>query len=102
MEDNRYNLITKDLEEVIGDEKLNDILKTRNLSLYWGTATTGKPHIGYLMPLLKIKDFLEADCDITILFADLYHIDALKSQKNSLMQGKILYCLLKKHYLPLG
>ena len=47
MEDNRYNLITKDLEEVIGDEKLNDILKTRNLSLYWGTAT-GKPHVAIL------------------------------------------------------
>ena len=84
MEDNRYNLITKDLEEVIGDEKLNDILKTRNLSLYWGTVTPVKP-IGYPMPLLKIKDFLEADCDITILFADLHaYLDALKSQKNSL------------------
>ena len=95
MEDNRYNLITKDLEEVIGDEKLNDILKTRNLSLYWGTATTGKPHIGYLMPLLKIKDFLEADCDITILFADLHaYLDALKSTEEQL-KYRVKYYTIK-------
>ena len=100
MEDNRYNLITKDLEEVIGDEKLNDILKTRNLSLYWGTATTGKPHIGYLMPLLKIKDFLEADCDITILFADLHaYLDALKSTEEQLKYRVKYYTMLIKETL---
>jgi tyrosyl-tRNA synthetase len=26
--------------------------------VYWGTATTGKPHLGYFVPMYKIADFL--------------------------------------------
>ena len=78
--ENKFNLITKGLQEVIDHGNLLNILKERNLKLYWGTATTGKPHVGYLNPLLKICHFLMAGCEITILFANLHaYLDAMKS-----------------------
>jgi tyrosyl-tRNA synthetase len=97
---NKFEIITKDLEEVIGEDMLKDVLKTRNLKLYWGTATTGKPHIGYLMPLLKIKDFLDADCQVTILFADLHaYLDALKSTEEQLNYRVKYYTYIIKETL---
>ena len=73
-------LIKKNLQEVIGEDKLKAILKKRDLKVYWGTATTGKPHIGYFVPIMKLGDFLEAGCQVTILFADLHaFLDNMKS-----------------------
>ncbi|XP_014205288.1 tyrosine--tRNA ligase, cytoplasmic [Copidosoma floridanum] len=76
----KYSLITKDLAEWLGDEKLKAILKERDLKIYWGTATTGKPHIGYFVPMIKIADFLRAGAEVTILFADLHaYLDNMKA-----------------------
>jgi len=99
-----FDKITADLEEVIGIKKLEEILQTRSLKLYWGTATTGKPHIGYLMPLLKIKDFIEADCVVTILFADLHaYLDALKSTEEQLeYRVKYYTYIIKETLIALG
>ena len=47
-------------------EKIKPILEKGNLSLYWGTATTGKPHIAYFVPMTKIADFLHAGCEVCI------------------------------------
>lgn len=78
--DEKYNLITRNLHEVLGEDQLRQILQERNLNLFWGTATTGKPHIAYFMPLLKIADFLKAGCSVTILFADLHAVlDSMKT-----------------------
>jgi tyrosyl-tRNA synthetase len=52
------------LQEVIGDEKLEKVLKERDLKVYWGTATTGKPHVAYFVPMSKIADFLKAGCEV--------------------------------------
>ncbi len=100
----KFEKITRDLQEVIGEDKLKEILETRNLKLYWGTATTGKPHIGYLMPLLKIKDFLDADCEVTILFADLHaYLDALKSTEEQLEYRVAYYTrVIKETLVALG
>lgn len=68
----KLNLITRNLQEVLGKNKLEEILKERDLEVYWGTATTGKPHVGYFVPMTKIADFLRAGCKVTILFADLH------------------------------
>ncbi len=38
----------------------------RDLKIYWGTATTGKPHIAYFVPMSKIADFLRAGCEVRI------------------------------------
>ncbi|XP_076390386.1 tyrosyl-tRNA synthetase [Megachile rotundata] len=76
----KYVLITRNLAEWLGDEKLKSILKQRDLKLYWGTATTGKPHIGYFTPMSKIADFLRAGTEVTILFADLHaYLDNMKA-----------------------
>ncbi|KAB5530877.1 hypothetical protein PHYPO_G00134430 [Pangasianodon hypophthalmus] len=78
--DEKFNLITRNLQEVLGEEKLKLILKERELKVYWGTATTGKPHVAYFVPMSKIADFLKAGCEVTILFADLHaYLDNMKA-----------------------
>uniref|UniRef100_A0A8C6SMQ5 Tyrosine--tRNA ligase, cytoplasmic n=1 Tax=Neogobius melanostomus TaxID=47308 RepID=A0A8C6SMQ5_9GOBI len=78
--DEKYDLITRNLQEVLGEEKLKQILQERELKVYWGTATTGKPHVAYFVPMSKIADFLKAGCEVTILFADLHaYLDNMKA-----------------------
>jgi len=78
--DERYELITRNLQEVLGEDKLRAILADRNVRIYWGTATTGRPHVGYFVPMSKIADFLKAGCEVTILFADLHaYLDNMKA-----------------------
>lgn len=78
-EEKKY-LITRNLQEVLGEDKLNEVLKQRDLKIYWGTATTGRPHVAYFVPMSKIADFLKAGCEVTILFADLHaYLDNMKA-----------------------
>ncbi|KII62846.1 Tyrosine--tRNA ligase, cytoplasmic [Thelohanellus kitauei] len=78
--DRKFDLITRNLKEVVGGDRIKPILENRDLAIYWGTATTGKPHIAYFVPLLKISDFLRANCHVTILFADLHaYLDNVKA-----------------------
>lgn len=76
----KVELICRNLQEVIGRDELESVLRERNLRVYWGTATTGKPHIAYFLPILKIRDFLLAECDVKILIADIHaFLDNLKA-----------------------
>lgn len=76
----KKHLITRNLQEVLGDEKLTEVIKQRDLKIYWGTATTGRPHVAYFVPMSKIADFLKAGCEVTILFADLHaYLDNMKA-----------------------
>ncbi|EFA03247.1 Tyrosine--tRNA ligase, cytoplasmic-like Protein [Tribolium castaneum] len=76
----KYELITRNLQEVLGESKIKTILSQRDLKIYWGTATTGKPHIAYFVPMSKIADFLRAGVEVTILFADLHaYLDNMKA-----------------------
>ncbi|EHB04567.1 Tyrosyl-tRNA synthetase, cytoplasmic [Heterocephalus glaber] len=76
----KLHLITRNLQEVLGEEKLKEILKEQELKVYWGTATTGRPHVAYFVPMSKIADFLKAGCEVTILFADLHaYLDNMKA-----------------------
>lgn len=76
----KSKMITSRLQEVLQPEMLDSILKTRNLRIYWGTATTGRPHVAYFVPMAKIADFLRADCEVTILLADLHgYLDSQKA-----------------------
>lgn len=52
------------LQEVLGEEKVKQVLQERELKVYWGTATTGKPHVAYFVPMSKIADFLKAGCEV--------------------------------------
>merc|ERR1712141_746870 len=61
-------------------EKLKTTIGERSLKVYWGTATTGKPHIAYFVPMTKIADMLNAGCEVTVLFADLHaYLDNMKA-----------------------
>eukprot|EP00842_Homolaphlyctis_polyrhiza_P006459 jgi/Hompol1/6814/HPOL_005090-RA len=70
--DEKFDLITRGLQEYLGGDRIKEVLAERDLSIYWGTATTGRPHIAYFVPMAKIADFLQAGCHVTILFADLH------------------------------
>ncbi|MFT4260920.1 MAG: tyrosine--tRNA ligase [Candidatus Woesearchaeota archaeon] len=96
----KYELITKDLQEVVGEEELKEILKKRNLRVYLGTATTGKPHFGYFVPMMKIADFLKAGAEVKLLFADLHgYLDNMKSDWDLLEKRTRFYELVIKGML---
>ena len=40
------------------------LIDGKDVSIYWGTATTGKPHVAYFVPMSKIADFLRAGCKV--------------------------------------
>ncbi|RMZ82099.1 hypothetical protein DV737_g2175, partial [Chaetothyriales sp. CBS 132003] len=61
------------IEKIVLEEK-------RPLVIYWGTATTGRPHCGYFVPIMKIAQFLRAGCRVKILLADIHgFLDNLKA-----------------------
>ncbi|EPB75170.1 hypothetical protein ANCCEY_05741 [Ancylostoma ceylanicum] len=62
----RKKLILRNLQEVLGADKLEKQLATpgKLVHVYWGTATTGRPHVGYFVPMRKIADFLKAGLKI--------------------------------------
>jgi tyrosyl-tRNA synthetase len=69
----RFELITRNLQEVIGEEELKEKLQSKKeFSVYWGTMPTGSISIAYFFPMLKIADLLMADCKVKILLADLH------------------------------
>jgi tyrosyl-tRNA synthetase len=69
----RFDLITRNLQEVISEKELRDLLKKKkDASVYWGTMPTGSPHVSYFVPFLKIGDFLKAGLKVKILIADLH------------------------------
>ncbi|KAK6348601.1 Tyrosine--tRNA ligase cytoplasmic [Orbilia javanica] len=75
-------LITRNLQEVLGEDIITDVIEKQNrpLKIYWGTATTGRPHCGYFVPMTKLAHFLRAGCEVTILLADLHaFLDNMKA-----------------------
>lgn len=79
--DQKYDLITRNLQEVINSEEIKAILEKRDFVVYHGLATTRSPHLGYLFCALKLADLLDAGCHVKILLADLHAI--LDSNKSS-------------------
>lgn len=78
----KVNLIERNLQEITDSDRiaLRKIVKQHPLKIYWGTAITGRPHIAYFLPILKLKDFLDAGCEVTVLFADIHgFLDNLKA-----------------------
>lgn len=78
--DERYELITRGLQEVISGHNLRELLDVRDPRVYLGSAPTGRIHIGYIVPFLKVRDCVTAGCNMTILLADLHaYLDNMKS-----------------------
>jgi len=98
----RWNLISRGLAEIVGQDEIKALLAqpARDLKVYWGTATTGKPHFGYMVPVYKIADYLNANCHVTILFADLHaYLDNMKSSWELLKARCIWYEFIIKQLL---
>jgi tyrosyl-tRNA synthetase len=96
----KFELITLNLQEVVGEDKIKDVLKQRDIKIYWGTAPTGKPHLGYFVPMYKISDFLKAGCEVTILFANMHaYLDNMKSTWELLEKRTKFYEFLIKELL---
>tara|TARA_Y100000310_G_C20610268_1_gene777643 strand:- start:335 stop:1375 length:1041 start_codon:yes stop_codon:yes gene_type:complete len=74
-------LIKRNIEEIVPEEDLEKLLKEKKQPVaFIGMACTGKIHIGYFIPLIKIKDFLAAGFKFKILLADLHaHLDDQKA-----------------------
>ncbi len=69
----RFELIKRNTEEILGEDELRGLLETKKKPVvYWGTAVTGKPHVGYFLPALKMADFLKAGFKVKVLLADLH------------------------------
>lgn len=98
----KYHLITRDLQEVINGNKLMQVLQEREPNIYWGTAPTSSPHIGYLIPALKLRDLVKAGCNLKILIADLHaFLDNLKSSFSKIQKRSEYYILAIKTILKI-
>lgn len=77
----RFELIKRNTEEILTENELRELLsKKKHPSAYIGLAITGKPHIGYFIPMTKVSDFLKAGFHFKILFADIHgHLDDQKT-----------------------
>jgi tyrosyl-tRNA synthetase len=77
----RFKLIKRNTEEILTEPELKKLLrKKKHPSGYIGYASTGRIHIGYFIPIIKISDFLKAGFKFIILLADVHaHLDNQKS-----------------------
>ncbi|PGH06914.1 tyrosine-tRNA ligase [Helicocarpus griseus UAMH5409] len=78
----KIDLIYQNLQEVLKPEIIEDVIlrQQRPLKVYFGTATTGRPHCGYFCPIVKLAHFLRAGCHVKILLADIHgFLDNLKA-----------------------
>lgn len=77
----RFDMVTRNTEEVVTEDELKDLLKEKEKpKAYIGDAPTGKMHTGHFITHRKIADFLRAGFEFTVLLADIHaHLDDLKS-----------------------
>jgi tyrosyl-tRNA synthetase len=77
----RLKLVQRNTEEIVTDSELKTLLKKKkHPAAYIGLAITGKPHVGYFIPMIKVGDFLKAGFRFKILFADIHgHLDDQKT-----------------------
>lgn len=69
----KFKLITRNLEEVLTEEELKTLLESGEpLRHYIGFEISGKLHIGYLFTALKVKDLQDAGANTIIWLADLH------------------------------
>ncbi len=74
-------LVKRNTEDIVKLEELEKLLKEKKQpSAYIGMACSGKIHIGYFVPIMKIRDFLNAGFKFKILIADMHaHLDDRKT-----------------------
>ncbi|KAL4821255.1 hypothetical protein BDW67DRAFT_46437 [Aspergillus spinulosporus] len=103
----RFDLITENLAETLNPEIIESILaEGRNPRIYWGTATTGRPHTGYFVAAIKIAQLLAAGCEVVILLADIHaFLDNLKAplelvENRAKYYAKVIRAILESVGVP--
>ena len=88
----RFELVTRGTEEIVTEGELKKLLEEKkHPSAYVGYAVTGKLHVGHLIPILKVGDFLKAGFKFKFLIANLHgHLDDQKSPW-SLLDARSVY-----------
>ncbi len=73
-------LVTRHTQEIVTEEEVAKALKKKEPVAYMGYAPTGELHIGHLLPIMKIADFLDAGFKFKFLIADIHaYLDDQKS-----------------------
>ena len=68
---NSLSLVMRGVSECVTESELNDLLNAKkNPKAYIGYEPSGVLHAGSLVPMLKVRDLLEAGFEVTILLAD--------------------------------
>ncbi|KAL6238556.1 hypothetical protein BDW75DRAFT_237232 [Aspergillus navahoensis] len=103
----RFDLITENLAETLNPEIIESILaEGRNPRIYWGTATTGRPHTGYFVAAIKIAQLLAAGCEVVVLLADIHaFLDNLKAplelvENRAKYYAKVIKAILESVGVP--
>ncbi len=67
----KFELITRNLQEIIGEEELKELLKSKKKPVvYCGYETSGEVHLGHLVSMTKLLDLQKAGFKVKVLFAD--------------------------------
>jgi tyrosyl-tRNA synthetase len=66
------DLIKRNVIEIIEENELDELAKTKNPTVYCGYETSGPVHIGTMVTVQKLLDFQRAGFEVTVLFADLH------------------------------
>ena len=84
--DQQVSLLCEHTQEVVTTEELRALCSQKeHPHAYMGFAPTGRMHVGHMIPIRKIADFLRAGCKFTFLIADLHaYLDDNKSPWNLL------------------
>lgn len=97
----RYELITRNLVEIIEPNELFDLLKKKKKPvIYHGFEPSSKAiHIGYFIGLQKHMDFINAGLKLIILLADLH---AWLNEKGSWEEIKQMAKSYEKNFIAFG
>ena len=66
----KIELIKRNTEEIIGEDKLKEILKLKKPVVYCGYEPSGPIHLGHLVTITKLIDLQKAGFHVKVLFAD--------------------------------
>jgi len=66
----KLELIKRNTEEIINEDKLSELLKKKNPVTYCGYETSGAIHLGHLVTITKLIDLKKAGFHVKVLFAD--------------------------------
>jgi len=68
----RIELVKRNADEIVTEEELEKLMKEKKQPVvYLGWSITGKTHIAYYVPVIKLADFLKAGFKVKLLLSDL-------------------------------